>query len=212
MHDLLECSLDCHSYAETDLYGSYDPLDRGELNDILNIDDDDKRIIMYLQEDADITHSEIGRRVNKSQPAIGSRIKKLLENNVIGILKGVNFKDSQELNLMQVLVTSVDPDSIASRLEDCPVLSLGFRTEGAHSLALFFSSPSLERIDTIIDECIRSEPSVLSLDMSLVLDAERDLVLPFDFLTEDWDKQCENCTIGCKIHALDEKEALMVNN
>ena len=46
-------------------------------DDLLEIDDTDKEIIELLQENPDITHSEISEKVHKSQPAVGARIIKL---------------------------------------------------------------------------------------------------------------------------------------
>ncbi|MFW9820706.1 MAG: AsnC family transcriptional regulator, partial [Candidatus Thorarchaeota archaeon] len=49
-------------------------------NELLSIDDDDKRIIEMIEKDPDITHSDIAKEIDKSQPAVGARIIKLERN------------------------------------------------------------------------------------------------------------------------------------
>ncbi len=41
------------------------------------IDQFDKKILQLLQEDARMSHAEIGRQVHLSQPAVSERIKRL---------------------------------------------------------------------------------------------------------------------------------------
>ena len=42
--------------------------------EILGIDDDDYKIIEMLEKDPSVTHSDIAREIEKSQPAVGARI------------------------------------------------------------------------------------------------------------------------------------------
>src|ERR1700709_2546043 len=50
-----------------------------------NIDHHDRKILELLQQDARVSHAEIGRRVHLSQPAVSERIKRL---EVQGVIEG----------------------------------------------------------------------------------------------------------------------------
>ena len=50
---------------------------------LTKIDNIDKRIIETLQKNPSITHSQIAKNLERSQPAIGARIKKLSEKGIL---------------------------------------------------------------------------------------------------------------------------------
>ena len=47
----------------------------------LKLDDVDRQIITLVQEDPHITHTQIAEKINRSQPTVGMRIKKLEKVN-----------------------------------------------------------------------------------------------------------------------------------
>ena len=57
-----------------------------------DLDNIDKSIIALLQENPAITHSDIAKKLNRSQPAIGARIKKLNDKGILDTQIGVNFQ------------------------------------------------------------------------------------------------------------------------
>ncbi|MHA1618079.1 MAG: Lrp/AsnC family transcriptional regulator, partial [Promethearchaeota archaeon] len=69
------------------------------------LDDIDKSIIKILQDDPNITHSQIAKELSRSQPAIGARIKKLTEKGILATQIGVDFSNPEinsSLNLVKV--------------------------------------------------------------------------------------------------------------
>ncbi|MFW9972710.1 MAG: Lrp/AsnC family transcriptional regulator, partial [Candidatus Odinarchaeota archaeon] len=63
------------------------------INNSSVLDDIDKRIVTYIQNDPTITHTQIAKKVNRSQPTIGMRIKKLEESGVLKFQAGLNLKN-----------------------------------------------------------------------------------------------------------------------
>ncbi|NMC05567.1 MAG: winged helix-turn-helix domain-containing protein, partial [Candidatus Lokiarchaeota archaeon] len=61
-----------------------------------DIDDDDIKILKIFQEDPEITHVEIAKKINKSQPAVGARVTKLQRKDLLATQKGINFKAVHE--------------------------------------------------------------------------------------------------------------------
>ncbi len=58
------------------------------------IDSTDWKILEELQEDARLTYSELGRRVQLSQPAVSERVRRLEE---AGIIEGYHATVNREL-------------------------------------------------------------------------------------------------------------------
>jgi DNA-binding Lrp family transcriptional regulator len=47
------------------------------ISDKLKLDDIDRKIITLVQGDPNLTHTQIAEQINRSQPTVGMRIKKL---------------------------------------------------------------------------------------------------------------------------------------
>jgi len=59
---------------------------------VFNIDQIDKNIIEIIQREPMLTHTEIAKKVNRSQPTIGMRIRKLEKAGVLKFQAGINVK------------------------------------------------------------------------------------------------------------------------
>jgi len=55
---------------------------------VFKIDEIDKNIIEIIQKDPMLTHTEIAKKVNRSQPTIGMRIRKLEKAGVLKFQAG----------------------------------------------------------------------------------------------------------------------------
>ncbi len=62
------------------------------ISDKLKLDDIDRQIISLVQDNPALTHTEIASRINRSQPTVGMRIKKLEKSWHLKIKPGKNFK------------------------------------------------------------------------------------------------------------------------
>ncbi|MHA1793401.1 MAG: Lrp/AsnC family transcriptional regulator [Promethearchaeota archaeon] len=200
-HDSVRCGEECHNLLIERLQKreDYTPIKKSSvINKLLKIDDDDKRIIMYLEKDPDITHSEIGEKIGKSQPAVGARITKLKNRKILGVQKGVNFKKVDQFHLVQVLISASNSTKILQRMKLCPFIITGFRTTGTSSLIVYVAGHSLEKVDEIIDFCIRSDENVKEIETAIILKYLRDLILPYnfdcDFLEDIGCVECRYCS------------------
>jgi DNA-binding Lrp family transcriptional regulator len=182
-HDSMKCNEDCHASAANHAHvdEKYKPIAKGKLGSLLKIDDDDKRIIMQLQADPDTTQEELGELIGKSQPAVGARITKLLKNNVLAIRKGVNFKRSNGLQVVQVSIATSDAGYMLKKLGSCESISLGFRVVNENSIMVYIAGSSLDEIEVVIDTCIRSDDHVRDVETLPVIKFLKDLVLSYNF-------------------------------
>jgi DNA-binding Lrp family transcriptional regulator len=191
--DAMNCDKACHAKANEREHaeGDFEPTKGGTLGRLLKIDDDDKRIITQLQKDAETTQEELGELIGKSQPAVGARIAKLMKNGVLGARKGVNYKLTAGLQVMQVSISTSDVPSFLQKLRSCPIAILGFRVVNESPFIIYIGGTSLEEIEEIVDTCIRSDENVKDVETVPVIRYLHDLILPFNF-------ECDFVTgIGC---------------
>ncbi|KKM25543.1 hypothetical protein LCGC14_1593890 [marine sediment metagenome] len=58
----------------------------------INLDSTDITILKYIIEDPKISQHTIAKKINKSQPAVGARIKKYEELGLLQYQTGINFR------------------------------------------------------------------------------------------------------------------------
>ncbi len=158
---------------------------RSTINERLGVDDDDKRIITYLQSNPFMTHTEIGKHIGKSQPAVGSRVAKMKSSGILAMQKGINFKDVESLHLVMLSIHTRNSASTMAKLRSCPNAIGGFRLIGDAPVVALFATHSLAKLDDVIDECIRADADVDLVETSVMVKCIRDFVLPYDFEFEE---------------------------
>ncbi len=170
---------------------------------ILNeIDEIDKNIIEMLQKDPSITHSDIAKELDRSQPAIGARIKKLAEKGILATQMGVDFHQISELNLVKIELSTSKPQKILEMSDYCPYIINILKLSGKSNLMIFMACSSLKRIDYIVDKRFRSSDYINNIRMDLITGISKKLVLPIAFCIEDFKeprdpcKCCESCPFG----------------
>jgi len=154
------------------------------IDSILNIDEIDKSIIELIQKEPTLTHTEIAKKINRSQPTIGMRIRKLESNGVLKFQAGINVRNL-DLILARVELQALEPNSILSLVKKCPYMLNALRLSGTSNISIFMVSNKLSHIDTIVNNHFRKNPNVLSVHIDIITDAIKDFVLPFSF---DFDK------------------------
>ena len=168
------------------------------LSERLKLDDIDRQIISIVQEDPNITHTDIAERINRSQPTVGMRIKKLEKSGVLVFQPGINFK-KVNLFLATVEVKTKDPDELMEMAKCCPFMLNAFRLSGEHNISILLASSKLDKLDNIINYHFRRNPDIGSVSMEIVTDIAKDFILPIDFDSENHNPTIEDgCGERCK--------------
>jgi DNA-binding Lrp family transcriptional regulator len=155
-------------------------------NEILGIDDDDKKIIEMIEEKPDITHSDIAKEIEKSQPAVGARIIKLERKHLLTKQVGFNIR-KVDIKTAIVFVSTKDVDNIVEKIQDCPFISHAFKISGDYNLLCFIAASYLQTIERLVDLCFRRDPNVLSVKTNILIESIHDFVVPIDFQIENFD-------------------------
>jgi DNA-binding Lrp family transcriptional regulator len=158
---------------------------------VFKIDEIDKNIIELIQREPTLTHTEIAKRVNRSQPTIGMRIRKLEDSGVLKFQAGINVK-TMDLILARVELQTLKPLEIIDLVKKCPYMLNAFRLSGSSNVSILVASTKLNHLDKIINRHFRKNKNILNVHMDIITDVTNDFVLPFDF---DYSK-CEYCKDG----------------
>ncbi|MHA1733326.1 MAG: Lrp/AsnC family transcriptional regulator [Promethearchaeota archaeon] len=140
------------------------------------MDEIDKRIITLLQEDPNISHTRIAKFVNRSQPAVGSRISKLRKSGHIRLVYGF---DLARVNMVvaQVRFTFKYPSLIADFIDEIPNIVSIFKLSGKRNVCALVVAKDLRELDKLVESEFRDRKSIQNLKMELVTD------FPYKFVT-----------------------------
>ncbi len=164
----------------------------------LKLDDIDRKIITLVQDDPNLTHTQIAEKINRSQPTVGMRIKKLEKEGILQFQPGINFK-KVDLFLSMVELNTKRPDEILEMAKYCPFMLNAFRLSGPHNICILLSSSKLDKLDNIVNYHFRSNPDVNSVSMNMITEISKDFILPIDFKSEEHTPTLEEgCGANCK--------------
>ncbi|MBU7024686.1 MAG: Lrp/AsnC family transcriptional regulator [Theionarchaea archaeon] len=179
------------------------------LKEKLGLDEKDRKIISLLEENPQMSQSDIAKEVNLSQPSVGVRIRKLGEKGAVHYMVGMNFK-TVGLNLAKVDVTAEDTPHLLEIFGDCPFFLNGLITSGQHNLCMFFMGEDVATLEAIIDRHLRSNPLVSEVNFDVVVAPIKDFVFPVKLEIEnqtcELEVNCRECAyynsnrcLGCPI-------------
>ena len=163
------------------------------ISDKLKLDDIDRRIITLVQDDPNLTHTQIAEKIDRSQPTVGMRIKKLEKEGILQFQPGINFK-KVDLFLASVELNTKRPDEILEMAKFCPFMLNAFRLSGSHNIMILLASSNLNKLDNIVNYHFRSDPGVSSVQMNMITEIAKDFILPVDFKSEEHSPTLEE---GC---------------
>jgi len=168
------------------------------ISDKLKIDDIDRKIITLVQDDPNLTHTQIAEQINRSQPTVGMRIKKLEKEGILQFQPGVNFKKI-DLFLGVVELNTKRPNEILDMAKFCPFMLNAFRLSGQNNICILLASSKIDKLDNIVNYHFRSDPNVQSVSLNMITEIAKDFILPVDFKSEEHNPTLEaGCGTKCK--------------
>ena len=150
------------------------------MSEVLKMDEIDKKIITLVQDQPNLTHTQIAEKVNRSQPTVGMRIRRLEEQGVLQFQAGINLK-AADMYFARVDVLTNNPDNIYEIVKKCPFMLNAFRLSGNNDLSIMMAGFTIEDIDKIVNIHLRRDPDVMKVKIDLITDIMTDFIIPFDF-------------------------------
>ncbi len=156
------------------------------------IDALDRQILLLLHKNPQLTQGKIAEVIGRSQAAVSNRVINLHKKGLLVLNKGVNFKKTQLLQLIQAEIFTRDAGAIANKLSRCSAVPLGYRVQNSASIIAFFAGPTMEQIIDLIDNCFQHNEHVLGIETYPIIDYARDLILPCAVSVDKiLEKRCE---------------------
>ena len=164
----------------------------------IGIDDIDCRIMELIQNEPNLTHTQIATQVNRSQPTVGMRIRKLEKLGVLKYQAGINIK-AADLCFVRVELQTKNPKKTIQKIKNCSFMINAFKVSGKANLSILMVGEDYKFLDSIVNNNFRNDPEVLKVHMDIIEDVVNDFVAPLaDFGSKD--HCCGECK--CDTHFL----------
>ncbi|MFX1397278.1 MAG: Lrp/AsnC family transcriptional regulator [Promethearchaeota archaeon] len=152
------------------------------------LDDIDRKIVQILQDEPNLTYTNIARKIHRSQPTVGQRIKKLEDRGVLTRHIGINPKYI-DISCAKVEIKSKNSGNIIRIMRECPHIFQVFELSGSNNFEIMIISENLKDLDKVVNYHFRNDPEIDVVKLEIILDTYDDLIIPIDLITNT----C-NCT------------------
>lgn len=143
------------------------------------LDEIDRQIIEILQKEPNLTHTLIAKKVHRSQPTVGNRIKKLEDIGVLMYNAGVSLKKT-DFYCAKVEIKTKNPESVIQIINKCPHMIYALELSGQNNFEVIIISENLKDLDRIVNFHFRNDSQIRMIKMEVILDIFNDLILPIN--------------------------------
>lgn len=143
----------------------------------ITLDEIDRMLLNYLQEDARLSNAELARRVELSPPGLQKRLRKLEESGVIdGYTALVNYEavGYDMMCIVQVTLARHDPTAVAAfsaAVRALPEVIEGYHLTGESDYLLKVIVRNRKHLEQFILETLTPIPGMDKIRTSVVLSA-----------------------------------------
>ena len=160
-------------------------------------DEKDREIIFLLQEDPELSHRQVAKRVGLSQPSVSARVARLRANGYLKLQVGMDV-EAVGLVLAKIDVATSEPQALLDGFRNCPLLVNGFLTSGRTNVTLLFVGESAEHLQAIVDVHLRPLASAQLVEFQIVTRSFRPWVFPVSVTANRCDRTicgyvCPSC-------------------
>ncbi|MHC1591494.1 MAG: Lrp/AsnC family transcriptional regulator [Candidatus Helarchaeales archaeon] len=137
-----------------------------------SIDDLDLKILDLLKQDSRMPFSEIAEKLNKAEPTIRKRVRRLTQE---GIIERFTIKTSDKLkeekiqSFIRLKVTEASLSTIIEQLQKFEEVKEIYHISGAYRLLIKFEVENLEQVNDFIEDSIRSIQGIKTVENTLVI-------------------------------------------
>lgn len=167
------------------------------MREFLDLDKRDRQILSLLENNPEMSQSDIAANLKISQPSVSARIHKLKQKGALTYVVGMNLK-KVNLYIAKVDVIANNTSSVLNIFKDCPYFLNGLIVSGKHNLCLFFVGEDIATLEAIVDGHLRDNSLVQRAEVSIVITPVKDLIMPLKMSFDD--SEIPPCGIGhnCK--------------
>jgi Lrp/AsnC family transcriptional regulator for asnA, asnC and gidA len=135
------------------------------------IDDVDRAILHYLQQDGRTPYTTIAAALNVAEGTVRKRVNRLLEDGVLRVVGIINpaRMGPQTLAIVGVKIVGSNVDGVIAQLTRLPEVRYLAICAGTYDIILEVVVPSNEALFVFLTKTLRSIPDVIGSDTSLVM-------------------------------------------
>ncbi len=153
------------------------------------IDDLDKQILQYLQEDGRASYVTIANELNVSEGTIRQRVRKLEKHHILQIV-GVTDPFKVGLDTVAFIWLKVERntiESIIAQLEALVYIRYLVVTTGTHDIVAMAVLPSKDALVKLLLNQLGQIPGIISSETSIVLEIHKQIYnwSPFNEMSEE---------------------------
>jgi DNA-binding Lrp family transcriptional regulator len=163
----------------------------------MKFDKKDRMIISFYAKDPDVSQEEIAKAIKLSQPSVAFRIKKLRDGGALETQTGINPL-KMGLYMAKVDISTTNPTELLEMFKNCPYFANGFSISGKSNLCLFFISENIATLEAIVNGHIRPNKSVTDVDFNIVINTEKEYIVPTILTPEVVETPPCGVMINCK--------------
>ncbi len=133
------------------------------------LDDINWRILVELQTDGRLSHSELGRRIGLSQPAVAERVRRLEEDGVIeGYHAMVNLdKVGRSMGaIVRVATRTGQLGALATLVQEMPEVLECHRITGEDCYVMRIAVSSVHELEQVLDRFVQHGQPTTSIILS----------------------------------------------
>jgi DNA-binding Lrp family transcriptional regulator len=168
------------------------------------LDDIDLQIVDSLQENPNLSHSEIAKKLGRSQPTISNRVKSLIKQNHYAAQFGVNFQNNRDISLIRIDARVNNPKTFLDRIQLCPLVLNCFKSSGEFNIFALIATTEIRGIQSVVDQLFLNSPEVQLFKTEFIDTIINKLVLPIDQIAlsmANIKKYCDTCQKCRKYHS-----------
>lgn len=162
------------------------------------IDAVDRKIILLLSQNPELSQVNLAKQLKISQPGVSARINKLKERGILAHLIGVDVKKAQ-LFLAKIDIVTTNVEHILDFLSKCPLYLNGFLISGKYNLTVLLVGENIRSIMSCVDSHLRSNTIIKEMEFNLVVTPVQEFIVPIKPSldkkpTTPCEKDCSKCS------------------
>lgn len=83
-----------------------------------------------------------------------------------------------------------------AKFSQCPNILNAFKITGNYNVLVEIAAPNVQMIDKFVDNCLRTDPSVLDLQTTYIIKSLRPHIIPLSFEIDQFSKL--GCNVDCR--------------
>ncbi len=147
------------------------------IENVFKLDKIDLKIMSSLNENPDMPYTEIAKHIDKSQPTVGMRMKKLSERGLLKKVYGIDFKKI-DIMLAHISIQTSNIQQLTERINGNIGKILIWSSSGKYNLNMLICSKNMKDIGNMVCKLIKNEECIKLIKFEIINNLLTEFILP----------------------------------